>query len=155
MNNERQRMAGELATYTEPYQPDIIAPNNLTHEPTLGELLLGMSEDISTLVHKEIELARLEISEKLKKATGGIINIAAGGILLLLGAGALVAAAILGLGSVFAYWLAALIVGVVIALVGLFLVQTGQANVRSLTLMPEKSLASLKEDTEMVKEKLQ
>lgn len=156
MMNETERRADDLHRQVNLYKTPEIPPNfNPAKEPTLGELFVILSEDVSTLVHKEIEFARVEVGEKLEKATGGIINLALGAIFILLGGGALLAAAILALGAIFAYWISALVVGGLVVFIGFLLVQSGQAHLRLLTLLPEKSLASLKRDTEMVKEKFQ
>lgn len=155
MINERERVAQNSKALANSYETDRLQANtNSLNEPTLGELFVLMSEDLSTLFHKEIELVRAEANEKLQQAIGAGISLGLGGILLLLGAGALLAAAILALGPVVGYGLSALIIGAIVLMVGLILVQSGKANLRSLTLIPEKSIRSLKKDTETILENL-
>lgn len=155
MINERERMAQDSNTLANAYETDRLQANpSSLNEPTLGELFVLMSDDLSTLFHKEIELVRAEANEKLQQAISAGISLGLGGVLLLLGAGALLAAAILALGNVIGYGLSALIIGVIVLIAGLIFVQSGKANLRSLTLMPEKSITSLKKDTETILENL-
>lgn len=156
MINREETRPHEPTAYADPQKMNSFLPtDSALREPTLGELFVVLSEDLSALFHKEADLVRIEMQEKLQTTTSNLINLAMGGIFLLLGVAALVAALILALGNVIAYWLAALLVGVLTAFVGLILVQSAKGNLTSLTLMPEKSLAAIKEDTKMVKEKMQ
>jgi hypothetical protein len=51
-------------------------------------------------------------------------------------------------------WLAALIVGVVVALIGYLMVQRGINGLKSTSLMPEKTLESIKEDKQWVQDQV-
>jgi ABC-type microcin C transport system permease subunit YejB len=67
---------------------------------------------------------------------------------------ALVATAIIALAYALPWWLAALIVGVVVTGGGLFLVQRGIAALRTESLVPQQTLATLKEDAQWAKEQV-
>lgn len=43
-------------------------PGNATTEQSLGELVATATRDLSLLVHKEVELAKTELSEEIKRA---------------------------------------------------------------------------------------
>lgn len=129
--------------------------SNRDSEPTLGELFVLLSEDLSALFHKEIELVRTEANEKIEQATGATTSLMLGGIFALLGGGAILAAAVLALGSVFIYWLSALLLGGLVLLIGLILLQNGRTALRSINLVPARTLHSLRQDTESILEKLQ
>jgi uncharacterized membrane protein YqjE len=59
--------------------PDGTPPQPPSDERSVGELVVDVSERVSTLVREEIELARAEISEKLTKLMrGSVVGIAAG-----------------------------------------------------------------------------
>jgi hypothetical protein len=58
------------------------------------------------------------------------------------------------LATVIPDWLAALIVGLVVAVIGLVLVQRGRAALKQTTLKPEKTIESLKEDKEWVQQQV-
>ena len=95
----------------------------------VGELVQQLSTQTATLVRKEIRLAQLELQEKGKHAGIGIGMFGGGGLVALYGLGALIAAAILGLSTAVAGWLAALIVAVVLFVVAGVLALTGKKQV--------------------------
>jgi len=55
-----------------------------TEEPTIGRLVHDASRDISTLISKEIELAKSELKLSVKFGVMGIVFFAAAGFLLVL-----------------------------------------------------------------------
>jgi hypothetical protein len=48
-----------------------------------------------------------------------------------------------------------MLVGIVVLVVGAILIQSGRSALQNLDVTPEKTVETLKENTEMVKEKLQ
>ena len=83
-----------------------------TNRPT-GELMRELSAQTSTLVRQELELAKLELTEKGKQAGIGAGMFGGAGVVGLYAAGALTACLILALATAMTGWLAALIVAVV------------------------------------------
>src|SRR5580692_7947264 len=81
-------------------------------EPSTGELVKRLSEQVSTLVRDELKLAQLEMTRKGKQAGIGAGMLGGGGMLALYGIGCLIACAIIGISRVLAPWLSALVVGV-------------------------------------------
>lgn len=144
-----QRLDGELdRTYVDP-RPYI------SSEPSLGELFTSLSSDFSTLVRKEIELAKVETMESVSTASKGAGLMAAGGmvayaglILVLIGIAIVVGQAINS------YWLAALLVGVLVLGVGGVLFSSGKSALKNVSLTPDKTIKSLKEDARWVKEQV-
>jgi len=89
-------------------------------EASLGELTARMSEQVSRLMRDELALAQLEAKQKAKRLGVGVGMFGAGGVLAFFGAGAAIAAAVLGLATVLDAWLAALIVaGALFVLAGI------------------------------------
>jgi uncharacterized membrane protein YqjE len=122
-------------------------------EPTTAELLERLSSDISTLVRDELELATAELKRKGAKAGTGFGISGAGGLLAVIGLFALTAAAILGLSTVLAPWLSALIVGLALLLIAAVLAKTGIGQLRSATPpVPEQAISSTKRDVQTLKE---
>jgi hypothetical protein len=80
--------------------------------------------------------------------------LAAGAAVAYAGLLAILAAIILGLATVIPVWLAALLVGVIVAGVGYLLVQKGQSDLKRQNLMPQQTIQTLKEDSEWMKEQL-
>lgn len=83
-----------------------------------GQLVAGISEQLSTLIHDEIALAQVEMRRKARAAGAGAGLFGGAGLFAVLGLSCLIAAAILGLAVVLDAWLAALIVGVLLLAVG-------------------------------------
>ena len=83
-------------------------------EPSAGELVRQLSEQVSVLVRDELKLARLEMTRKGKQAGLGAGMLGAGGLTALYGVACLLACVVIALSGAVAAWLAALIVGVVL-----------------------------------------
>jgi uncharacterized membrane protein YqjE len=131
-----------------------MADNHL-QEQSLGDLAKRLSEQTSTLVRQELALARVEMQEKSKTfGLGGGLFGAAG----LLGVFALalvlttVVLALIELGVV--AWLAALIVGVVVAAVAGVLALLGRRKVQEATPpAPERAVRTTRRDVDHIKER--
>ena len=125
--------------------------NELRDRPT-GELLKQLSEQTSTLVHKEVDLAKAELQEKGKQAGLGAGMFGGAGLFGLGAFAALTACLIAALGQAVEIWLAALIVTVVYAAVAGVLAMTGKKKVGQATPpVPEQARDSVKEDVEWAK----
>jgi uncharacterized membrane protein YqjE len=125
----------------------------LQERPT-GDLVKQLSEQISILVRKELELAKLELSDKAKSAgvAGGMFGGA--GMLGFYAFGALTACVIWALSTAVAGWLAALIVAVVYAVAAGVLALQGKNKVKTATPpMPEQTVDSVKEDVRWTKQR--
>src|SRR3954462_7234135 len=83
-------------------------------EPTLGDLFTSLTSDLTTLVRKEIELARTETMEKVSGVTRSVVMMVAGGLVAYAGLIALIMAAIFLLNQALSLWVSALIVGIVV-----------------------------------------
>ncbi|MEV7006550.1 phage holin family protein [Streptosporangium sp. NPDC051022] len=119
-----------------------------------AELIRLMSEEVSRLVKDELRLARLELSKKGRHAGIGAGLFGGAGVVALYGGGALVAAVILLLALVMPAWVAAVVVGVVLLIVAALLGLMGrQQVVQAAPPTPERTIESLKEDLDMVKER--
>lgn len=114
---------------------------------SLGELIADLSRETTTLIREEIDLAKTEMSHKASQAARDIGFLVAGGAIVYAGFLALIAALIVGLGQAgLTWWLSALIVGVVVVAIGGYLVWQGIENLKRVDPVPEKTLATLKED---------
>lgn len=125
-------------------------------DASVGELVKQLSAQTSVLVRQEIELAKVELSEKGKRAAIGGGMFGAAGLVALYGVGALVAAVILVLATAIAGWLAALIVAVVLLAVAGALVLMGKQKVQQAgPPVPERAVQNVKEDVEVTKQRAQ
>ncbi len=119
---------------------------------SLGELFGDLSRETSELVRAEVTLAKAEMSEKAAKAGKDVGYLAVGGMIAYAGLLALVATVILALAQLgVTWWLSALIVGVVVAGIGGFLVMSGLKQLKQLNPKPEQTIDSLREDAQWAK----
>jgi uncharacterized membrane protein YqjE len=120
---------------------------------SVGELVQRLSQQTATLVREEMRLAQVELQQKGKRAGMGAGMFGGAGLVALYGVGALVAAAIVLLGTAVEPWLAAVIVGVVLLAVAGGLALMGRKQVDQATPpKPERAMASVQRDVEHVKE---
>lgn len=124
-------------------------------QPSVGTLLRDLASDAADLVRKELALARNEISYAVSELKTGIIGMAAGGGVLFAGFLFLLLAATLGLANVMPGWAAALIVGGVVALIGLIMVITGQRRMRADHFRPDRTVEAMRKDREMLERRVQ
>lgn len=117
-----------------------------------GELLKQFSKDASTLIRKELELAKAELTEKGKQAGKGVGMFGGAGLFGLGAFGALTALLILVLAEATDAWLAALIVTVLWGAIAAVLALQGKHKVEEATPpQPEQTIETLKEDVEWAK----
>jgi nitrate/nitrite transporter NarK len=111
-----------------------------------------LSQEVSTLVRQEIALARVEMTEKGKRAGIGVGMFGAAGAIGLAALGAFTAFAILVLDSFMPNWLAALVVTIVWAAVAGVLAMRGREEVKEAgSPVPEQTKETLKEDVQWAK----
>ena len=121
-------------------------------ERPLGEVARDLTRDLSLLVRQEVELAKSEIAEKGRVAAPGLGMIGGAGVVGLMAAGALTAFLVLVLSIVLDEWLAALLVGLVLAVVAFLLAKQGKERVEEAgTPVPEQTIETVKEDVEWAK----
>jgi uncharacterized membrane protein YqjE len=133
-------------------QPDRAGGTN--PEPSVAELVKQLSEQSSALARKEVELAKLEVTEKAKRTGIGAGMFGGAGLLGVAALGALTACFILALNLVVAGWAAALIVAGIYALIASGLAITGKSNLQKGTPpAPQQAVESTKEDVAWVKDR--
>ena len=155
--------ARELHNRVAPAEPlSYDGVNGRSDSRSLPDLLRELSADGRTLVRQEVELAKAEMSEKLQVYTKNMATIGVGGPLLLLAAMAGGTALIYGLIVLFdlflpfeiAVWLAPLVLGAVLAVVGLGMIRKGQQAMADEGLAPQRTIETLREDKDWVKRKV-
>jgi uncharacterized membrane protein YqjE len=132
-------------------QPEDLAVQPREPDKSLPELMAAMTTDLSTLMRKEVALAKLETKEELSQAAK------AGG---LLAGGALAAHLALLFVSLAVAWLldnwmptevAFLIVAVLYAIAAAVMASTGRQRLRQVNPVPEQTVETLKEDVQWAK----
>lgn len=119
-----------------------------------GELLRTLADDISHLVRSELALARTEAQEKATQMITALVSVVAGALLAFVALIVLLQALVTGLSNFMYDWIAAILVGVVVAAIGFFLVKKGQSDLAASNLAPSRTTANLKKDVNLVKEQV-
>lgn len=122
------------------------------NERSVGDLFGELSQEMSTLVGQEVQLAKAEMSQKASRVGKDLGFLAVGGAVAYAGFLALLAAAILALALILPGWAAALIVGVVVAAIGFFLVRKGLKDLKQTDPAPRETLQTMKEDVQWAKD---
>ena len=131
-------------------EPDTGGTND---DRSLGELFAELSKETTALVRAEVNLAKVELSKTATSVGRDVGFLAAGGAVAYAGLLALIAAAVLGLIQLgLAWWLAALLVGLLVLAVGGFLVWRGINNLKNEDLAPRQTIETVKEDVQWAKE---
>lgn len=123
-------------------------------EPTLGELFARLSNQAGLLFRQEIQLAQAEMTRKATRAGRNVALIGAGAMLGMGGFYALVAATVLLLSRYMSAWLAALLVGVVLALAAAVLVAYGVRQIKSIDPAPRRTIETMKENKEWLTQQI-
>jgi xanthine/uracil permease len=133
-----------------------IPAQDYAQDRSLMGLFADLWRETQTLVHQEAQLAKAELSEKVSQVTTGAGEIAAGGAILFAGFIVLLFAAVgaleLMLPTEHAIWLAPLIVGVVVMIVGYIVLSRGRKQLQAENLAPERTMESLQRDARLAKE---
>ncbi len=123
----------------------------LTNDTRVFTLVRRLADEITTLFTKELALLKVETTEAIRETRTGITSMAAGGAVLYAGFLFLLGAAFLGLSLVVDSWLAALIVGGVVAIIGAIMLSSGKKKLEASSFKPEHTQAALQKDREMIK----
>jgi uncharacterized membrane protein YqjE len=131
-------------------------PDGDLRERPIGELLKQLSEETTTLVRQELDLAKAEVAQKGQQAGKGAGMFGGAGITGFLALAALTAALIMAIDKATPNWVAALIVAVVYAAIAGILALQGRNKVReAVPPVPEQTVESVKEDVQWAKTRTQ
>ena len=126
------------------------APNP---EPTLGELVAGMTADFGTLVRKELELAKAEVREEAKSSGKAVGMFGAAGIAGHMALLFLSLALAWGLTEIMPEGFAFLLVGLVYGAITAVAVMQAKQRMREVH-PPEQTIETVKEDVAWAKARM-
>jgi len=135
-------------------RPSRIAAQDAREGQSAVGLVKRLLNEFSLLFRKEIVLAKAEASEALSQAKTAAISVVSGGAVLFGGILVLLAAAVLALAHVVPDWLAALIVGAIVTVVGYIMIQGGKNKFDPAALKPDRTQHALRQDKEMVERRM-
>ena len=116
-----------------------------------SELVSRLAEEAARLVHDELQLAKVEVVGKAKRAGIGAGLFSVAGVLAFYGGACFVAASVLALAPVLSGWLAAVVGGAaVMALAGIFAI-AGRRTIRRVPPpLPTEAIDGLRADLRTV-----
>ena len=116
-------------------------------------IITDLLTHLATLVRKEGELARAEVTEKITQASRGFILVAVGAVLLMPALVILLQAATAALAeNGYTSASAALIVGGATLIIGLILLAVGASRLKAENLLPNKTIHQLQHDAAVAKQ---
>jgi hypothetical protein len=121
---------------------------------SIAVLLSDLANETILLVRQEIALLKAELREKFGKMGQGATMLGAGAALALSGWLVLLACAVLALSTVLKPWLAALIVAIIVLAIGGILLLIGKKRLDADNLVPRRTMRSLREDEEWIRERM-
>jgi uncharacterized membrane protein YqjE len=126
--------------------------SNELRSHSTGELVKELSEQTTTLVRKELELAKAELSQKGKVAGEGAGMFGGAAVLALLAAGTLTTMILALLDKAMDLWVAALIVTLIYGAIAAVLALNGKDRVKKgMPPAPEQTVETVKEDVQWAK----
>ena len=120
----------------------------------LGDLFGDLASDMANLVRQEVELAKVEFTQKAKYLGRNIGYLVVGGAVAYAALLAIIAAIIMLLAKVVPHWGAALIVGVVVGGIGWLLIGKAMMALQQAELTPHETVETLKEDATWMKQQI-
>ena len=118
---------------------------------SIPEVLQDIVGNVQEIIRSEFLLAKAELKEEASRAAKPVATFGVGLVLGFYGIGFLLLATVYGLSSVMAGWLAALIVGAILAVVAVALLRSSGQKLKSVNPTPEKTLQSLEENVQWAK----
>jgi len=122
----------------------------------IGSLLQDAASDIASIVRNEARLAQAEVKDSLHRAVAGALSALLGAVVLIPALTLLLFALAFALDDydVVPRWAAALIAALVGAVIGAILLARAKAALKPEALAPTRTVDSLKQDAQLVKEQV-
>lgn len=118
---------------------------------SLAQLFSDIVSGVQQMVRSELKLAKIELTRSVREARSSAILLASGGIFSLFAIGFLCLTAMFALELVLPNWLAALITGLVLLIVGGAALATGSSRLKRIR-PPRDTIQTTKEDLQWIKE---
>jgi membrane protein len=123
-------------------------------ERTLPELLHGAVGNIEEIVRSEFQLQKAEIKESTAKLRGPVTLLGVGFTISLYAMGFLLLGAVYKLSTIMEAWMAALLVGGVLAIVAIATLIGATNKLKHVKVVPEKTVETMKENIAWAKKQM-
>ena len=123
-------------------------------ERPFAALLNALIDDVRRLIRLEFALFKQEMAGNARRLSLGLVAIAVGGVLAFTAWLAIFSAAVIALTIVWPAWLAALVLGAATLMVGGLVLYFGIRRIRVQTMVPQRTINTLREDGVWIRERL-
>jgi len=142
MDDPAREATGQLGAYA--YRAD-------TRDRSATDVLKDIVGNVQEIIRSEVRLAKIETTAEVRKAGAASTVLLASAVVGLYAAGFVLLAIVHALSLVMAYWLASLVVGLVLAITAAVLFSTGLSRWKEVSPKPEKTVETVKENVEWMK----
>jgi uncharacterized membrane protein YqjE len=118
---------------------------------SVPEVLQDIVGNLQEIIRSEFRLAETELKEEASRAVKPVATFGIGLVFGFYGIGFLLLSSVYGLSTVMAGWLAALLVGTIVAIVALALMISSGKKLRRVNFNPDKTIRSLEENVQWAK----
>jgi hypothetical protein len=123
-------------------------------ERPFAALLNALIDDVRRLIRLEFALFKQEMAGNARRLSVGLVAIAVGGVLAFTAWLAIFSAAVIALTIVWPAWLAALVLGAATLMVGGLVLYFGIRRIRAQTMVPQRTINTLREDSVWIRERV-
>lgn len=121
-------------------------------ERTFSDVLQDIVGNVQNIIRSEIRLAKTEVKEETTKAAKATRITGVGAVLAFYAVGFLFLTAIRALEILMAPWLASLVVAALIGVGALVAINIGRAHFKRVHATPDKTIQTVKENVEWIKD---
>jgi uncharacterized membrane protein YqjE len=121
---------------------------------SVPEVLQDIVGNIQEIIRSEFRLAKAEVKQEASQAAPPLKMIVAGAAIGFYALGFLLFTAVMGLATMMATWLAALIVGGVLGLIALVLMTSASKRLKQVNTVPERTIETMKENVQWAKNQI-
>lgn len=118
---------------------------------SFADVVKDIIANVQDLIRSEVRLAKAEFREEAGKAVSAATMLIIGAVLGMFALGFLLLTVMFALENLVANWAAALIVGVAVGIAGGVLLLTGKERISQVSPKPDKTIESVKENVEWMK----
>lgn len=123
-----------------------------TSDRPIGEVLKNLADDLTRLFRGELALLKAELQQNIAKLGTGAGLLGGAGVVGLFALEFLLLALMFGLAALgLQIWVAALIVGIVLAIVAAVLAFSGKKNVANASVAPNETIEQVRTDAAVIK----
>ena len=121
---------------------------------SVPEVLQDIVGNIEEIIRSEFRLAKAEVKQEASKAAPGLKMIVVGAAIGFYALGFLIFTLVMGLATMMATWLAALIVGGILGLSALVLITSASKRLKQVNAVPERTVETMKENVQWAKNQI-